>query len=344
MTHRKDGIIASFRIDRTSFYPETKVTANQIQITITRNRTTRTGAASKELLGFIRFDKKAGSLELTNFKARLEFDNLSLGSTTKRGRDQFAGIHGEGFKLAALVMRRNRYSVRFAASGYYWNFGLRGPHRSNLYCRLSQAKPEMIRKKNAEYLARSARPNFQRGLTSNIWEDVTVKITKGKGDSGKKISEEDFKSWLKTAIDLDPPSPTETIRTAQGHLILEKSFAHKIYLKGLLITDDDSTHHFGYNFIHGHIDRDRNRLTKQSEEVDMLARLWDEAILSKNPTPINIYIDLFRHHEDCAEVGASDKISPLAVKAIWEQLRSSSPDAFFHPESEPSSAIEHEVL
>lgn len=55
--------------------------------------------------------------------------HLSLGNTSKANNDKLAGIHGEDFKLASLVMRRNDHSVRISASSYYWNFGFRGCDR-----------------------------------------------------------------------------------------------------------------------------------------------------------------------------------------------------------------------
>jgi hypothetical protein len=345
ITYRKDAIIASFDVDPRAFRPETKVTPNQIQIQILRNRTPSTRSASRDLLGFIRFNKKAGSVELANFKAKLALDHLYVGTTTKRDRGEFAGMHGEGFKLGALVMQRNCHSVRFVASGFYWNFGLkglRGSNRSTLQCRLSLPKPGLVEKERAKYATMSAKPNFRRRLRSNIWEDVSVKIAKAR-KGGKKISEEDFKSWLKVAIDLDPPSSTDTIQTAHGDLILDKRFARHIYLKGLLLTDHDPKHHFGYNFIRGRINRDRDGLVNQSEEIDMLAKIWEHAILENDPKIIDIYIELFRDHEECAEISASDKISLSAVEAIWKQLKISSSEAFFYPENDASSTVDHQV-
>ncbi|KAK3385464.1 hypothetical protein B0H63DRAFT_449511 [Podospora didyma] len=58
------------------------------------------------------FNKRAGTVELANFNSRLEMSHLSLGGTTMRGVEdnRCAGTHGEGFKLAALVMHRNNHA------------------------------------------------------------------------------------------------------------------------------------------------------------------------------------------------------------------------------------------
>ena len=160
--------------------------------------------------------------------------NLSLGGTTKGGQDRFAGVHGEGFKLASLVMRRNEHAVRFGASSYYWNFGFRGLHSSNFYCRLSQAKPEVVQRKK-EAFARELASGSRKDLTSHIWEDVTVKISKGRGVNGMRISEADFRSWLNVAIDIESPQSADVVQTDHGDLILDKRFSGRIYLKGLRV-------------------------------------------------------------------------------------------------------------
>jgi hypothetical protein len=72
-----------------------------------------------ELLGFVRYKEKDGMLELTNFKARLSRATLDLGVTSKREKDHLAGTHGEGFKIAALVMVREGYQARLETSSYY---------------------------------------------------------------------------------------------------------------------------------------------------------------------------------------------------------------------------------
>ena len=64
-----------------------------------------------ELLSFVHYKEKDGMLELTNFKARLSRATLDQGVTSKREKDHLAGAHGEGFKIAALVMVHLESSV-----------------------------------------------------------------------------------------------------------------------------------------------------------------------------------------------------------------------------------------
>src|SRR6266498_583550 len=84
------------------------------------------------LLGFIEYTQRTGVVEFANFSAVLSPSSLALGFTTKTDKDHLAGGHGEGFKLAALVMLRAGYAVHIAASGFYWNFRWGGRDKRQL--------------------------------------------------------------------------------------------------------------------------------------------------------------------------------------------------------------------
>ncbi|KIW87085.1 uncharacterized protein Z519_12382 [Cladophialophora bantiana CBS 173.52] len=109
----KDGRVESFGVDPQSIKPVFLRNDDQ-EIHITVSVGTPSGAVTDnaQLLGYIRFQSKPGYLELTNFKAKLEQRYLDLGETTKRNNNALAGGRGEGFKLAALMMRHNGDSVR----------------------------------------------------------------------------------------------------------------------------------------------------------------------------------------------------------------------------------------
>ncbi|OAG35296.1 hypothetical protein AYO21_10498 [Fonsecaea monophora] len=335
----KDAIISSFHLDPRAFRPVFKETRAQIQITV-HSSVTPANRPTGELLGYIRFIRRAGTVELANFQAELRRSNLGLGNSTKVGNDELAGCHGEGFKLAALVLRRLGHSVKFAASEFYWNFGLRGLYRTNLYCHLSPAKPEKVEKMKAKYALDRTKPKFKRTLKSHIWEDVSVKIGKAKGDYGLEVSEDEFRSWLTVSVDLDSPSSDNVVQTLSGDLILDTRFAGRIYLKGLRIEGHSTGYMFGYNFACGSIGRDRTHLRHQLEETEILANIWDQAIQTQRPDLIDAYINLLRDKEDCPDVAVtSDKLSQESVRLIWERLKTNDPDAFFYCERDPSQPV-----
>lgn len=295
------------------------------------------GLADRELLGFIRFNRKAGSLELTNFNARLELRNLSLGGTSKSGKENQAGIHGEGFKLAALVMRRQNLSVRLSASSFYWNFTFRGKTRDRFYCNLTQPRTDTLAKMKA---AASVEQNQgrPRSLKANIWEDVTVTIGRGRGSC--KIAEEDFRSWTTCAVDLCGPEEGTTVHTDKGDLILDKSFAGKVYLKGLHVANVSPSgvpYTYSYNFLKGSINRDRERLTHPNEEAKMLAGIWETAMVKLGDVITHRYRELF-DKEHCPDVSFGEtSLSKHAATLLSDYMKRSSPGTFFYPKESAES-------
>jgi hypothetical protein len=194
---RKDGILSSFDVGPRRFKPVIAENDRFIKVTVHAHHPSNgpySNADAQQLMGYIQFDKNVGLLELTNFRARLEREHLDLGQSSKRTDTNLAGCHGEGFKLAALVMLRNSYAIKFESNSFYWNFSLRGANvHSTLHCQLNPKAPGLVQKERAEFERKTQAPGFRRGLTSNIWEDTTVKVGKVKG-GGFAITENDFRA------------------------------------------------------------------------------------------------------------------------------------------------------
>lgn len=235
---RKDGIIKSFDLDPRRFEPKFKDSKNQILIKVYHPQIEPTSPGKEKLLGFIRFDKKAGSLELTNFNAALTRRNLDLGDTTKYESLNQAGCHGEGFKLASLVMCRNGHRVRYSTSYFKWFFGLRGNWKSNLYCKIVPESEKKLKRDQDTYKAKIA-AGKQRALKANIWEDVSVLIGKGRGDLQMRIELHEFLEWLEVTVDIN--APCDVVKTQYGDLILDRKFTGKMYLKGLFLANASTT-------------------------------------------------------------------------------------------------------
>lgn len=70
----------------------------------------------------------------------LEPKHLQLGTTSKDKKSGLAGSHGEGFKVAAMVMSRAGYKVRIEASNYNWSFHFGGQSRTQFKCTLNPSK------------------------------------------------------------------------------------------------------------------------------------------------------------------------------------------------------------
>jgi hypothetical protein len=294
---------------------------------------------SDGMLGFIRFDKLRGTLELTNFNAKLPRKALLLGASSKQNQDSMAGTHGEGFKVASLVMVRNGYQVRYESDKYYWKFkfGTRDRDKNQLYCRLTPMTDTKLTGLMSAECTRTARKQ-PRELKANIWEDVGVKIGNvysSRTGGGKSIEFSVFEEWIKVAFALEHPQAV--IKTNHGDLVLDKTFRGRMYLKGLYLGNSHTGKKlkFCYNLHAGTTTRDRGRLTNEKEEATVLANIWAEAIKNNEADALQEYTKMLRGADELllADVNlASDRISPSTAKAIWELLESQDPEhqSFFY--------------
>lgn len=320
---RKDAIIETSNLQ-------------EFKLTIKESNSEYTAEArypdSGELLGYIRYLEDKGTLELTNFRAQLSRKSLDLGATSKRDKKHLAGTHGEGFKLAALVMARQGYQVRFEASSYYWTFRFGGPDDKNLYCYFSPISEKKLKKQMKANRAEIGKGS-PRDLKANNWEDVTVRIGRlYRPQWGEKIEKQQFLSWVKVAIDLDRPS--RFFKTVHGTLIQDESFRNKVYLKGLLLESRSSakSFKFGYDLMEGAVNRDRQRLS-DGEEAKILANIWEVPIRENAVGAINNYVEMLLDQAQWGDVNrAESEISESTANMIWQHLlvRDSKRDYFYY--------------
>jgi hypothetical protein len=134
---------------------------------------------------------------------------------------------------------------------------------------------------------------FPQELKANNWEDVTVRIGRLHGPQwGERIEKQQFLSWVKVAIDLD--QTTRVFKTVHGTLIQDEIFGNKVYLKGLLLETTSSAKRFkfGYDWMEGAVNRDRQRLSDPGEEAKILANIWEIPIREKAMGAINDYVEM----------------------------------------------------
>lgn len=163
------------------------------------------------------------------------------------------------------------------------------------------------------------------GFKSRIWADVAVMIGPGRGRSPCKVAQAEFVDWLGIAFDIQGFSaPSNTVRTVAGDLILDPSFANKIYLKGLLLPttlSDEEKFHYGYNFHNGRVNRDREQLRSSGEEAELLADLWQKGIEQRQGDALHKYVTMLRHSHPCSDVAQADRFAEYkTAKKIWDHL------------------------
>ncbi|KAK2627369.1 hypothetical protein QTJ16_003335 [Diplocarpon rosae] len=315
-----DGMIQAHKLTRDSIKIVTKDSNDEWVATAHQSR-------SGVMIGFILFLKKKGCLELCNFKSQLPRKALDIGVSSKRTSENLAGTHGEGFKVASLVMVRKGYQVRYESSKFYWSFQFGGRDKRHLYCSLTPMKDSVIEKR---MLAESARilAKKPRQLISNVWEDVSVKIGKVYSTKGTQIETAKFMEWIKVSFELN--RPIDCIKAPDGDLVLNQKFGGRIYLKGLYIGGSITSKNlrFGYNLGYGNVNRDRARLIGADQEATILAKIWGHAILTGQEKYVTKYTKMLLEDDakQWADVNlAQDNISKSVAEKIWKHLLTCNP-------------------
>jgi hypothetical protein len=311
-------------------------TADEILITVERSVDSAANLSVAEYLGFIRFRKAIGSLEFTNFGAALDRQCLELGYTTKENDNRLAGGHGEGLKIAALVLCRNQHRVKISTHHSYWNFGFRGNSKRHLYCQFSPASADRIKRQKMTHDARR-KAGIARDLTANIWEDVSVIVGKV-NQNGRPIIVEDFHEWMRVTIDLNRPS--ELVRTPHGDLILDEAYVGHLYVKGIHVPLAGTEGHrfrVGYNLVRGNLgrDRDRQRLMDGEQEARTVTLIWETAIKQQEEKVLPLYVSLLRYHPLWADVRLAEvMITEVTARKVWGALAAEAraTGAFYYPE------------
>jgi hypothetical protein len=317
--NRKDAIIQSYSLSVTEFSPMLVDKKDETLITIHRQSTTE--PPREECLGYIRFKKEVGMVEFTNFGAIMSSNCLEMGYSTKTEDPRLAGRHGEGLKIAALVMRRTGYHVRISSNSCFWNFGFRGKTKDEFYYQLTRASDSRVASLRTAFNA--ARENgTPRKMSPNIWEDVSVTVGQIR-KHGQPVSVETFSDWMKVTIDLHRPS--ELIYTPYGKLILDPAYAGKLYVKGLRVTIADSreTHYqYGYDFLTPDMvpNRDRRLEVHPEREAKAVTAIWDAAIRHGKDV-VRIYTDLLKGASDAADVASVDaNVTQATAQRVWACL------------------------
>ncbi|KAI9640186.1 hypothetical protein NHQ30_011423 [Ciborinia camelliae] len=306
-----DAMIQASGVSREELVYVRKNLANEFRITVHNPGKTK-------IFGFLAFHRKRGMLELCNYDSQLPREVLDMGGTSKDMNDTMAGTHGEGFKLAALLMVRHGHQAKFTASKFYWNFRWGVRETKTLWCFLSEVKRKPTQQKlNSQDLDAS---KFR---VANPSEDVSVRIGNVYGKKAKSITEDEVMEWLKVCLHFDRPK--EAIHTEFGTLILQRSFKGKIYLKGLLLEKLSNHSHFqyGYDFSQGHIGRDRKGMEDPEQLEFLLAKIWERAVTHDTAKSLDIYIAMLLDDQNrCRDVSnISSLMTQPVAEAIWNRLQ-----------------------
>lgn len=264
-------------------------------------------------------------VEITNYNARISGTILGLGKSTKKSSNHLAGQFGEGFNLACLTLARTDYNVRVQTSSQNWRMEIKPEghkYEHVLCCHITGIKDEQILKaKNAATKVAERGKPPQKGRP---WCDVTVKIGGGKR---RKVTEQQFREWMKQSLELHPPS--KLIETPNGSLILDPEFENKVFLKGILLerfSDNLRSFKHGYNYANGRTNRDRQVMSVAEEQGHILSQIWAHALMQDGHNFMDKYFTMLQDDKEWEDVEyAEDMMTLPTAKLLRQHLKKEDP-------------------
>lgn len=196
------------------------------------------------------FKYKDGILMISNRSSILNLDSLLLGVTSKAGDPRTIGSHGEGYKIAIMVLLREGKGITIYNKGNQevWTTKLVKSKRFN-----GQMIPTVTVTKQG----------FFSKYTEN---DLTVEIT--------GISEDEHQELVERILDLQDDFDYIEVPD-EGRILISEQHAGKLFIKGLYVCSKDYLK-FGYDFEPSVIRLDRDR--KLISEIDIN---WESSYMLK---------------------------------------------------------------
>lgn len=211
------------------------------------------------------FNPETGTIKICNKTSTLELDSLLLGSTTKANDADTIGQHGEGYKIAFLVLLREGKKVTVYNYGKreVWNTRLVKSKRYN-----GQLVPVIT----------VDREVFWKQIPDH---DLTIEV--------KGITQAEYDSIVKKNLNLQDDVESYKV-PSYGEILTDKSEKGNLYVKGLYVCNNDRIS-FGYNFEPSMINLDRDRKLIQSFDL-----LWNTSTMWKiafnNKFMVNEILDM----------------------------------------------------
>lgn len=242
----------------------------------------------------LKYDEQNEVLTIGNKHSELDIKSLLFGNTTKNEQSEMIGKHGEGYKIATVVLLRNGKEVVF------YN-----------YCRKEIWRPRLV--KSRKYDGMLVPTFFVE--TSAAWEKVPehsllIDI--------KGITAEEYEQIKNANLHLQE---YEKITTMYGDILKEERFAGKVFVGGLFICEEKGLD-IGVDFKPSFVRIERDRSMVNSFDVQWYASRMvenaDDAELMKNS--LNSYSGHYIMQEcvpmDLKNEIAEDFINEFGAKAV----------------------------
>lgn len=192
---------------------------------------------------FFSYDRENEKLTIGNKHSELDIKSLLLGNTSKNDNPETIGKHGEGYKIATVVLLRCGKQISF-----------------NNYCRREVWRPRLVRSRKYDGMLV---PTFF-VETAAVWEKVPehsllIEIA--------GVTAEEYEQIKQSNLHLQK---YEKVTTMYGEILTEKRFAGKVYVGGLYICEEPELD-IGVNFKPNFVRLERDRSMVDSFDIQWYA-------------------------------------------------------------------------
>lgn len=262
-------------------------------------------------------------MDISNRGATLQPWHIDMGGTSKQDESRQAGAHGEGLKIALLVLMRQprNHAVRCFSGGFWWTFYF--DRNQKLVARLTREIPSRYiydvyswadRETFTHHFlsphARITPQNFVRFFIDDKgWDENGLKAQNG-------VTRDEFQEWTKAALFLQKIEDGEIVKTPNGDLIMDARFCGNVYLKGLLLKESTPGRsasitgkplHYGYNFANGVTNRERQSIAAADDETRAILSIWRLAVDEKSDLIGNLHDLLQSRVPEYADVAKAEE-------------------------------------
>lgn len=216
---------------------------------------------------YFNYNKDTETLSIGNKTSKLELDTLLLGSSSKRDSEDTIGKHGEGYKIAFMVLLRCGKTINV------YNYGNRETW---------EAKLIKSRRYNGA-LVPMVDVNKKAVFTKVPSHDLLIEIG--------GIKEEEYAEIVESNLHLKTIDEDKVVSGGiYGRALLGEDYTGKIYVNGLYICGLNNFK-YGYDIRAKYIDLDRDRrLVTEFNLAWVTSQLW---IVSKSSLVAELVIDQY---------------------------------------------------
>lgn len=188
------------------------------------------------------------TLSISNKSSKLTLDTLLLGVSTKRNDDRTIGQHGEGYKIAFMVLAREGKKVTV------YNYG------ANEVWNVKLVKSKRYNGEEIVQVEVDKNPIWKKAPNNNL----TIFI-----DS---ISNSDYENIQKDCLMLRDEYP-ESYKSEVGNILTDEDEVGNIFVRGLYVFKDPLLK-YGYDIqVPVKLDRDRNNISNYDCR-SLEAKMW----------------------------------------------------------------------